>query len=78
MNKGLPRGDSKGIRLQSVADLKSQKSPDMTTDVLKYLVTKIYNQSPETLSFADILLPILSEVKNLDQTEEVSQATQII
>ena len=42
MNKGLPRGDSKGIRLQSVADLKSQKSPDMTTDVLKYLVTKIH------------------------------------
>lgn len=38
MNRGLARGNARGIKLQSAIELKSQKSSDTSTDVMKYLV----------------------------------------
>ncbi|EAS04601.1 hypothetical protein TTHERM_00239220 (macronuclear) [Tetrahymena thermophila SB210] len=78
MNKGGPKENIKGLKLQTIIDLKQQKSTDKSTDILQYLVTKTYHQKPEYLSFVDELSPLLNQTKNYDIQEETNQAKQMI
>ncbi|KAL4503049.1 hypothetical protein ABPG72_014278 [Tetrahymena utriculariae] len=78
MNQGGPKEKIKGIKIQTIIDLKQQKSTDKSTDILQYLVTQTYNQKPEYLSFVDELSPLLNQTKNYDFDEESAQAKQIV
>ncbi|KAL4488633.1 hypothetical protein ABPG73_020332 [Tetrahymena malaccensis] len=78
MNEGGPKEKIKGIKIQSIIELKQQKSTDRTTDILQFLVTQTYNQKPEYLSFVDELTPLLNQSKHYDIDEDSLQSKQLI
>ena len=65
MNEGTPRGNCQGFKMESLNNLMSTRGKNNTV-LIQYLIGLLFDQSPDTLSFLETLIPLMAKAEKIN------------